>query len=95
MYQICKMVGLVVLLVRCGSLFDWILQSYIKIKMVIFKVFGLGLLFEWLVFEMYNWKVDGYGKLLIDFVEYEEKMQVFKDKYIYQCIFEVEEEENL
>jgi tRNA pseudouridine38-40 synthase len=95
MHQIRKMVGLAALLVRCGSSLDRIPQSYTKIKMAIPKAPGLGLLLERPVFEMYNRKADGHGKSPIDFAEHEEKMQAFKDKHIYQRIFEVEEEENL
>jgi tRNA pseudouridine38-40 synthase len=94
MHQIRKMVGLAALLVRCGSSLERIPQSYTKIRMAIPKAPGLGLLLERPVFEMYNRKADGHGRSSIDFAEHEEKMQAFKDKHIYQRIFEVEEEEN-
>lgn len=94
MHQIRKMVGLAALLVRCGSSLDRIPQSYTKVRMAIPKAPGLGLLLERPVFEMYNRKADGHGKTPIDFAEHEEKMKAFKDKHIYQRIFEVEEAEN-
>ncbi|KAK0389051.1 hypothetical protein NLU13_2627 [Sarocladium strictum] len=94
MHQIRKMVGLATLLVRCGSSLDRIPESYTKVRMAIPKAPGLGLLLERPVFEMYNRKADGHGREPIDFAQHEEKMKAFKDKHIYQRIFEVEEEEN-
>ena len=94
MHQIRKMVGMVALLVRCGSPLERIPQSYGKMRMAIPKAPGLGLLLERPVFENYNRKADGHGRQSIDFVAMEKEMNAFKDTHIYQRIFEVENEEN-
>lgn len=94
MHQIRKMVGLATLLVRCGTSLDRIPESYRKQKMAIPKAPGLGLLLERPVFEMYNNKANGHDKPPIDFDKYEAEMSAFKDKHIYQRIFEAEEAEN-
>lgn len=95
MHQIRKMVGLVSLMVRCGTTLDRIPESYNKTKMAIPKMPGLGLLLERPVFENYNRRArDSLGREEIDFDRYEEKIQAFKDAQIYTRIFSVEEKEN-
>lgn len=94
MHQIRKMVGLVSLMVRCGTPLDRIEESYQNQKMAIPKAPGLGLLLERPVFDNYNRKASDLGKETIDFSKYEEKIQAFKDKEIYTRIFTVEEKEN-
>ncbi|KAH6898241.1 pseudouridine synthase [Thelonectria olida] len=95
MHQIRKMVGLASLVVRCGTPLDRIDESYQSKKMAIPKAPGLGLLLERPVFYNYNRKAqESFGKETIDFSKYEEKIQAFKDKQIYERIFRVEEKEN-
>ncbi|ATY59897.1 tRNA pseudouridine synthase [Cordyceps militaris] len=95
MHQIRKMVGLVSLMVRCGTPLERMDESYCNNKMAIPKAPGLGLLLEHPVFTNYNRRAtDNLGRPEIDFDKYEEKMGAFKDKEIYQRIFDVEEKEN-
>ncbi|KJZ76362.1 hypothetical protein HIM_04091 [Hirsutella minnesotensis 3608] len=95
MHQIRKMVGMVSLLVRCGTPLERLDESYKNLKMAIPKAPGLGLLLERPVFENYNRRArDSLGRPEINFDQYEEKLQAFKDKHIYTRIFEVEEKEN-
>lgn len=95
MHQIRKMVGLVSLMVRCGTPLARMDESYQNHKMAIPKAPGLGLLLEHPVFTNYNRRAtDNLGRSEIDFDKYEEKMTAFKDKEIYQRIFDVEEKEN-
>ncbi|KAH6693457.1 tRNA pseudouridine synthase A [Plectosphaerella plurivora] len=95
MHQIRKMVSMATLLVRAGTPVERINQSFGSDRIAIPKAPGLGLLLERPVFEGYNRKaIDTLGKDPIDFDKYAEKIQAFKDKEIYQRIFEVEETEN-
>lgn len=95
MHQIRKMVGLVSLMVRCGTPWDRVAESYGKVKMAIPKAPGLGLLLERPVFENYNRRaVSQLQRPAIDFDNYADKMEAFKQKEIYQRIFDVEERDN-
>lgn len=95
MHQIRKMVGLASLIVRCGTTADRIPESYGNFKMAIPKAPGLGLLLERPVFQNYNQRArENLGKPEIDFDKYDETMNAFKNKEIYQRIFDVEEKEN-
>ncbi|KAK1676895.1 tRNA pseudouridine synthase A [Colletotrichum godetiae] len=95
MHQIRKMVGMASLVVRCATPLERIKESYGPTRIAIPKAPGLGLLLERPVFDAYNKRAaDNFGKETIDFTKYDEKLQVFKDKQIYQRIFEVEEQEN-
>ncbi|CAJ0553372.1 Ff.00g118840.m01.CDS01 [Fusarium sp. VM40] len=95
MHQIRKMVGLASLIVRCGTPMVRMDESYRNQKMAIPKAPGLGLLLERPVFHNYNRKAtESLGKEAIDFGNYEEEIQAFKDKQIYSRIFSVEEKDN-
>lgn len=95
MHQIRKMVGLVSLMVRCGTPLDRIQESYQNQKMAIPKAPGLGLLLERPVFHNYNRRAtESLNKEGIDFSKWEEQIQAFKDKEIYTRIFSVEEKDN-
>ncbi|TEA19019.1 tRNA pseudouridine synthase 1 [Colletotrichum sidae] len=95
MHQIRKMVGMASLVVRCATPIERIKQSYGQTRIAIPKAPGLGLLLERPVFDAYNRRAkDNFGKETIDFTKYDDKLQAFKDKQIYQRIFEVEEQEN-
>ncbi|KAJ0335239.1 hypothetical protein COL922a_009504 [Colletotrichum nupharicola] len=96
MHQIRKMVGMASLVVRCGTPLERVRQSYGPTRIAIPKAPGLGLLLERPVFDAYNRRAqDNFGKETIDFTKYDDKLQAFKDKQIYQRIFEVEEQENV
>lgn len=95
MHQIRKMVGMVALLVRCGTDLERIPQSYGETKYSIPKAPGLGLLLERPVFDVYNTQVAAkFDREKLDFGKYEKELEDFKQKEIYQKIFAEEEREN-
>ncbi|KAK6205913.1 hypothetical protein LQW54_008105 [Pestalotiopsis sp. IQ-011] len=95
MHQIRKMVGMAVLVVRCGTDYERIPQTYRDDKISIPKAPSLGLLLERPVFHNYNQRAqDSFERPAIDFGNYEEEIQKFKDEHIYQRIFDLEEKEN-
>lgn len=95
MHQIRKMVGMASLIVRCGAPIERIKESYGDTKMSIPKVPGLGLLLERPVFDSYNeLQAPKHGREKLDFSKWEEKLEAFKQKEIYQRIFEEEKQEN-
>ena len=95
MHQIRKMIAMAVMVTRCGAPFDLITESYGSRRISIPKAPGLGLLLERPVFEEYNKKAKGeFGREPIDFGNYEEKIQEFKDREIYRRMFEAEENDN-
>lgn len=95
MHQIRKMVGMVSLLVRCGTDLGRVTESYGNRKIAIPKAPGLGLLLERPVFENYNRRAtETLDRPEIDFARYEEPLEAFKKKHIYTRIFDVEEREN-
>lgn len=95
MHQIRKMVGMASLVVRCGTPVERIQQSYDNVKMSIPKVPGLGLLLERPVFDSYNnLQAAQNDRPRLEFNKWEEKMEEFKQKEIYQRIFEEEAQEN-
>ncbi|KAL9948161.1 tRNA pseudouridine synthase 1 [Verticillium nonalfalfae] len=96
MHQIRKMISMATLVVRCATPLTRIKESYGEDRIAIPKAPGLGLLLERPVFEGYSRKaVDSLGREPIDFTKHDDKIQAFKDKQIYQRIFEVEEKENI
>lgn len=95
MHQIRKMVGMASLVVRCGTPISRIQESYGENKMSIPKVPGLGLLLERPVFDSYNTlQAPKHGREILDFGKWEKQMEDFKQKEIYQRIFEEEAAEN-
>lgn len=95
MHQIRKMVGMAVLVTRCGTDMSRIQESYGPTRISIPKAPSLGLLLERPVFENYNKRAEGnYERPAIDFANYEKEIQAFKDAHIYQHIFALEEKEN-
>lgn len=95
MHQIRKMIAMAVMVTRCGAPFDLITESYGPRRISIPKAPGLGLLLERPVFEEYNRKAKSeYGREPIDFGNYEEQIQDFKDREIYRRMFEAEENDN-
>lgn len=95
MHQIRKMVGMVTLLVRCGSKLDTLNDSLTSERYSIPKVPGLGLLLERPVFDSYNnIQAPKHNREKLDFGKYETELEAFKQKEIYQRIFTEEEEKN-
>lgn len=96
MHQIRKMVAMAALIVRSGTPISRMKETMSTLAVNIPKAPGLGLLLERPVFENYNkMKAKGEDKGPIEFDAYEEKMLAFKQKEIYDRIFEVEENENV
>ncbi|KAF2995534.1 tRNA pseudouridine synthase 1 [Curvularia kusanoi] len=95
MHQIRKMVGMAALTVRCGSHPDIMLASFENNVVRIPKAPGLGLLLERPVFDSYNDKMaKAHGREKIDFSKYDDKIQEFKEREIYQRIFREEAQGN-
>ncbi|CAG8475589.1 1331_t:CDS:10 [Acaulospora morrowiae] len=87
LHQIRKMVALVVMVVRTGTPLT-----------LISKAFGLNKInipnAPAPVFKSYNKKCVSNGNELIDFEKYREKIDEFKEKYIYSKIYEEEHRDN-
>ena len=94
MHQIRKMVSMVALIVRCGCNEDRLRDSYQASRFSIPKAPSLGLLLERPVFDVYNEKLEGFGRERIDFGRYEAQMEAFKQREIYERIFREEERDN-
>ncbi|RYO24179.1 hypothetical protein AA0111_g8671 [Alternaria arborescens] len=95
MHQIRKMVGMAALTVRCGTDPEIMEKSFGNEVVRIPKAPGLGLLLERPVFESYNAKsAKQHGRDPIDFERYNDKIEAFKEKEIYQRIFREEAEGN-
>lgn len=95
MHQIRKMVAMATLVVRCGAPIERIEESYGERKISIPKAPGLGLLLERPVFDSYNVRAkEAYDKNPIDFTKYEDAMQGFKQREIYDRIHREEEKDN-
>jgi tRNA pseudouridine38-40 synthase len=95
MHQIRKMVSMAALTVRCGSHPDIMLQSFENNVVRIPKAPGLGLLLERPVFDSYNDKMaKAHGREKIDFSKFDDKIQEFKEREIYQRIFREEAQGN-
>jgi len=95
MHQIRKMVAMAVLIVRCGCDIQRVVESYGDQKIPIPKAPGLGLLLERPIFDTYNKKaVSDFGKNPIDFSKYENEIEEFKQREIYERIFREEDETN-
>ena len=94
MHQIRKMVSMVALLVRCGCHEGRLQDSYTAERFSIPKAPSLGLLLERPVFDIYNEKLEEFGREKIDFGRYEKEMEEFKQREIYERIFREEERDN-
>ncbi|KAK5127991.1 hypothetical protein LTR85_005108 [Meristemomyces frigidus] len=95
MHQIRKMIGMVTLLVRCGSNLNTLDQAMQEDKYSIPKVPGLGLLLERPVFDSYNnIQAVKHDREALRFDKYEKELETFKQREIYQRIFREEEERN-
>ncbi|KAJ8111222.1 hypothetical protein OPT61_g6129 [Boeremia exigua] len=95
MHQIRKMVGMAALTVRCGTHPDRMLESFENNVVRIPKAPGLGLLLERPVFDSYNDKMaKAHGREKISFDKFEDKIEEFKEREIYQRIFREEAQGN-
>ena len=96
MHQIRKMVGMVALCVRSGTDFEKRMdESFGPTKFSIPKAPGLGLLLERPIFNSYNDKAkNDHGREAVEFQPYNEEIEKFKQKEIYDRIFRVEQELN-
>lgn len=95
MHQIRKMVGMAALTVRCGTNPDTMLESFGNVIVRIPKAPGLGLLLERPVFDSYNEKsAKQAGWEKVDFNKYNDKIEEFKEREIYQRIFREEAQGN-
>ena len=95
MHQIRKMVGMAALVVRCGCPTSRITESFEDVNLSIPRVPGLGLLLERPVFDSYNThQAEKHGRGKIDFSRYNQVVEEFKQREIYERIFREEEEGN-
>lgn len=95
LHQIRKMISMATLITRCGCPVERISQSYGPQKINIPKAPALGLLLECPVYEGYNKRLKEFGYNPIDFSQYQEKMDEFKMKNIYDKIYKEEVDENV
>lgn len=96
MHQIRKMVGMAALLVRCGCDPARITEAYGPANLSIPKAPALGLLLERPVFDSYNKRAkDNLQNDPVDFDQYKTEMDAFKQKFIYERMYEDEERENV
>ncbi|KAI1317795.1 tRNA pseudouridine synthase 1 [Mortierella claussenii] len=93
LHQIRKMVGLIVMIVRTDTPLKLIPETFKANKINIPKAPSLGLLLERPMFDTYNRKVEGKNPPLV-FSPYDEEMQAFKEKHIYEGIIKEELEHN-
>nr|OQO26279.1 hypothetical protein B0A51_07193 [Rachicladosporium sp. CCFEE 5018] len=94
MHQIRKMIGMVVLLIRCGADIDKTMShSFTDAKYSIPKLPGLGLMLERPVFDTYN-KLHAakHEREPLLFSKYEDKIEAFKRTDIYGKMFAEEEQ---
>ncbi|KAG9229218.1 pseudouridine synthase [Amylocarpus encephaloides] len=95
MHQIRKMVAMAALVVRCGSTFDVIHDSYGPTTISIPKAPSLGLLLERPVFDSYNTQaVSNFNREKIDFDKFQKEMDEFKQQEIYDRMFREEERDH-
>lgn len=95
MHQIRKMVAMSALIVRCGTPITRIKDSFGSEDINIPKAPGLGLLLEQPVYEGYNSKLETLGYDPISFEKWQDQVETFKFKHIYDKIYAKEEGENV
>lgn len=95
MHQIRKMVAMAVLCVRCAAPVSIIKESYGPTRISIPKAPGLGLLLERPVFESYSKKAQSsFDREPLEFTKFDKEIDEFKQKQIYNRIYDTEEKEN-
>lgn len=95
LHQIRKMIAMASLVVRTGCPLERITQAFDVDKVNIPKAPALGLLLEQPVYSGYNTRLNDFGYNPIDFKNYEQEMQAFKMKHIYDKIYAEEVSENV
>lgn len=95
LHQIRKMISMATLIARSGCPTDRILSAYGPQKINIPKAPALGLLLESPVFEGYNKRLEKFGYKPIEFSRYQDEMDAFKMKHIYDKIYKEEVEMNI
>lgn len=94
LHQIRKMIAMASLVVRTGCPVDRIPQVFENIKVNIPKAPALGLLLEQPVYEGYNQRLSDFGYNPVDFGKYQDQLDEFKRKFIYDKIYAEELKEN-
>lgn len=94
LHQIRKMIAMAALVIRTGCPLERISDCFGPIKVNIPKAPALGLLLENPVYDGYNTTLEKHGYNAIDFSKYQEEMDKFKMKYIYDKIYAEEVKEN-
>lgn len=95
MHQIRKMIAMAALVVRCGTPITRISNAFGPEDLNIPKAPGLGLLLEQPVYDGYNAKLDSLGYDPINFEKWQEEVEAFKFKHIYDKIYSEEEKEHV
>lgn len=91
-HQIRKMIGFVVMLLRTGTTTSLISTAFTKLKMNIPKVPGDGLWLDQVVIQSYSKRFPDNPP--ITFEPYKDKIEPFREKYIYSKIIEEEHNSN-
>ncbi|KAF8415483.1 tRNA pseudouridine synthase A [Tirmania nivea] len=92
MHQIRKMIGLALLVVRCGTDPALIPTTYTDVPLAIPKAPGVGLLLDHPVFDSYNKKCQQFpDRDALEFERYKKEIDEFKEKFVYGRMFEEEE----
>lgn len=95
MHQIRKMVAMAALVVRCGTPLARLTESFGTEKISIPKAPGLGLLLERPVFDSYNQRaVSELEREKVDFDKFNNVIEEFKQREIYERIFREEDKEH-
>ncbi|KAK7207409.1 tRNA pseudouridine synthase A [Myxozyma melibiosi] len=94
LHQIRKMVCMAAQAVRAGTPISRIKESFYKQKLNIPKAPALGLLLERPMYDGINERLQSYGRGELTFDPYNEQIEAFKQKYIYDKIYAVELREN-
>ncbi|KAK9759841.1 tRNA pseudouridine synthase 1, variant 2 [Basidiobolus ranarum] len=93
-HQIRKMVGLVILMARTNTPLSLMEKTFEENKINIPKAPGIGLLLEKPIFGPYNRKAKELNRDPVEFDRYQDQVDEFKNKYIYDAMVKVESEEN-
>lgn len=95
MHQIRKMIAMAALIVRCGTPVTRIKDAFGPKDINIPKAPGLGLLLEQPVYDGYNSKLEAIGYDPINFEKWQEEVEAFKFKHIYDKIYSEEDREHV
>ena len=93
MHQIRKMVCAAALIVRCGCHEGRLQDTFLRDRLSIPKAPSLGLLLERPVFDKYNERLVELSREPIDFAKHEQLIAEFKQREIYEKMFQLEEKE--